>query len=70
MSDKELNTPMNREQFETPRELTSEELDIVTGGGGVGGGRMPPPPPTVRVNPEDGNNQGENNQGTTSVVLL
>ena len=32
MSDKELNKPMNHEQLNTRRELTSEELDIVTGG--------------------------------------
>jgi hypothetical protein len=32
MSDKELNTPMNREQLNTPRELTAEELDMVFGG--------------------------------------
>jgi hypothetical protein len=32
MSDKDLNAPMNREQFETPRELTAEELELVGGG--------------------------------------
>jgi hypothetical protein len=56
MSDKELNTPMNREQLNTPRELTSEELDIVTGGATIGSG------------PQDGNNQGENNQVCTTSV--
>jgi hypothetical protein len=32
MIDKELNTPMKREQLNTPRELTAEELDMVFGG--------------------------------------
>jgi hypothetical protein len=32
MSDKELNTPMNHEQLNTPRELTAKELDMVFGG--------------------------------------
>jgi hypothetical protein len=33
MSDKDLNTPRNREQLNTPRELTAKELDMVCGGG-------------------------------------
>jgi hypothetical protein len=32
MNDKELNKPMNHEQLSTPRALTAEELDMVSGG--------------------------------------
>jgi hypothetical protein len=80
MSHKELNKPMNREQLDTPRELTVEELDIVTGGaqfiGSAGPPHTPPPPPSyvpappVHVNSEDGNNQGENNQDCTTHRLF
>jgi lactobin A/cerein 7B family class IIb bacteriocin len=66
---KELNTPMNHEQLKTPRELTSEELEMVVGGAGtIGSGTLGAGAGKAVFNPEDGNNQDGNSQGYTTSI--